>query len=142
MEQLAPQFKSYAILPSKAYAATTSGTGLNVIPGESPSYDAVAVANVGLVTGAPSAVSVIITVESSATVGGTYATIATFATVATVVAAAEVSHIPVTINPAQPFIRATATIVFTTGTSPAIPLAVTLLVRESVNTDSNEAALA
>lgn len=143
MKQLAPQFKAYNILPAKAQTATASGTGLQITPGNSPAYDAVAIANVGAVTGAPSVVSVIITVEASATVGGTYSTIGTFATIATVVAAGgEVSHIPVTLDPSKPFVRATATISFTTGTSPAINVGVTLLVKQNVSSDSNLAALA
>lgn len=142
MKQLSPQFKTYTILAAKAQTATASGAAVQVTPGNSPSFDAVAIANVGLVTGAPSAVSVIITVEESATSGGTYDTLATFATVATVVATAEASHIPVVINPAKPWIRATATITFTSGTSPAIPLSVSLLVVQSVFSDANQNALA
>lgn len=143
MKQLAPQFKAYNILPAKSQTATASGTGLQVTPGNSPAYDAVAVVNVGAVTGAPATVSVIVTIEESATVGGTYTTNTTFATIATVVAAGgEISHLPVVINPAKPFVRATATIVFTSGTSPAINIGVSLLVKQSVSSDSNEAALA
>lgn len=142
MKQLAPQVKAYNILPAKAQTATASGTGLQVTPGNSPAGDAIAIANIGAVTGAPSTVSCIITVEESATVGGTYDTLATFATIATVVAAGgEISHLPVTINPAKPFIRATATISFSGGTSPAINVGVSLLVKQNVSSDSNEAAL-
>ena len=141
MKQLAPQFKAYAIQPAKALTATASSTGVQVTPGNSPSYDAVIVANIGAVTGAPSAVSCALVVEESATSGGTYTTNTAFATIATVVAASEVSHLPITINPAKPFVRVTATISFTGGTSPTIPVAVTLLVKQNVASDSNESAL-
>lgn len=136
---LAPLFKPYNILIPVAQTATAHGVGLNVIPGESPAYDAIAIATLGAVTGAPDSFTVAITVEESATVGGTYDTIGTFVTAT---AGGEISTLPVTIKPAKPFIRATATIAFVNGTTPAIPVDVVLLVRENVATDSNETALA
>ena len=142
MKQRAPQVKAYTILAPKAQTATASGVGLQVTPGNSPSYDAIAVVSAGIVTGAPSAVSVVITIEECATVGGSYTTNTTFATIATVLAAGITSHLPITINPAKPFLRATATITLTGGSSPAIPLSVVLLVKQNVSSDSNEVALA
>lgn len=138
MENLAPLFKSYGILLPKAQTATASGTGKNVVPGESPSYDAIAVVANGAATGSPTSYTLAVTVEESATVNGTYDTIGTFTTIT---GDNQVSHLPVTINPAKPFIRATATIAFVGGTSPAVLVGCTLLVRENVASDSNEPTL-
>ena len=135
---LAPLFKTFQILAPKAQTATASGTGKNVIPGESPSYDAIAVVQNGAATGTPTSYTLVVTVEESATVNGTYDTLATFGTIT---ADNQISHLPVKINPAKPFIRATATIAFVGGTSPALLVDCALLVNENVASDSNEPAL-
>ena len=132
------KYKPVQLLIAKAQTATAHGVGVNVVPGESPEYDAIAIASLGAVTGAPDSFTVVITVEESATSGGTYATIATFATAT---GAGNVGSVPFTINPAKPFIRATATIAFVNGTTPAIPVDVVALIHESVASDTNETAL-
>lgn len=136
-KNIAASVKPYMILTPSAMAATASGTGLKVTPGEL--YDAVAIALIGATSGTPDSFTVAITVENSATVGGTYTTIGTFATAVT---ASETGQIQITIDPTKPFIRATATIAFVNGTSPKINVGVVLLVRQSVNSDSNLQALA
>ena len=136
MKNIASTSKPYMILTPLAYASTTSGTGIKVTPGEL--YDAVAIALIGAVSGTPDSFTCVITVEESATVNGTYDTLATFATAT---AATEVSSVQVTINPAKPYIRATATLAFVNGTSPKVNVGVALLVKQSTATDSNMTAL-
>ena len=128
----APKFKAYQILIPAANAATVHGVGLQVTPGEQ--YDAIAVASLGAVTGTPDSFTCVITVEESATVNGSYDTLATFATGT---GTTNVAHVPVTINPAKPFIRATATLAFVNGTSPKLIVDVVLLVQQIDATDSN-----
>lgn len=137
MEQIAPSVKSYNLYP--AYlggAATVSGTGQQVSPGGSPSYDAVAIVNVGAATGTPDSYTATITIEECATVGGSYTTNKAL----TVITAAGIAHAPIRINPAKPFLRATVVLAFVNGTSPKLPVAVDLLVRQVVAQDSNAAA--
>jgi hypothetical protein len=133
------QFKPVQLLIPIAHTATGSGVAVNVIPGESPAYDAIAVVSLGAATGSPTSYTVDVTIEESATSGGTYDTIATFDTAT---GTKKVASKPFTINPAKPYIRATATIAFVSGTSPAIPVDVVALIHESVATSSNEGALA
>lgn len=139
MDQLADKVLAYGILHAKDQSATASGTGLQVTPGQNADYDAVAVLDVGAATGTPTSYTLDVTVEESATVNGTYDTLATFGQVT---ADNQVAHLPVVINPAKPFIRATATIAFTGGTSPTIPVSVVLLVRQNVNAVTNRETLA
>ena len=134
---LAPKFKTYNVLIPKLQTATASGVGINVVPG-SPELQAIAIASLGAATGAPSSYTVIITVEESATLNGTYDTLGTFATCT---GAGNIAALPVLVSPAKPFIRATATIAFVGGTSPAVPVGVVLLVPQNVNTDSNLSVL-
>lgn len=141
MQQIAPEVKVYQIAPAKAYTATASSTGLSVVPGESPSFDACAVINVGAATGTPTSYTAAIVIEESATVGGTYTTNKTVGT-ATNTGGAQSVHVPVTINPAKPFLRVTATIAFVGGTSPALPIGVDLLVSQQVASDGNVVAIA
>lgn len=133
-----PLFKPYQILIPAANAATVHGVGLNVIPGESPAYDAIAIASLGAVTGTPDSFTVVITVEESATLNGTYDTLGTFATATGV---GNCGTLPIKINPAKPYVRATATIAFVNGTSPKIIVDCVLLVRENVASDTNATAL-
>lgn len=135
---LAPLFKSVGILLPKALTATASGTPVLITPGENADYEAIAVVQNGAATGSPTSYTLAVTVEESATSGGTYDTIATFTTIT---ADNQVSHLPVKINPAKPYIRATATIAFVGGTSPAVVPAVALLMKENVASDSNEPTL-
>jgi len=133
------QYKPVQLLIPLPQAATAHGVAVNVVPGESPAYDAIAIVSLGAVTGTPDSFSVIVTIEESATSGGTYDTLATFATAT---GTTNVASKPFTINPAKPFIRATATIAFVNGTSPKIPVDVIALIHQSVATSTNEGALA
>lgn len=138
MRDVASSVNPFLILSGQALTATASGTGVNVTPSEL--FDAMAVAVIGVATGTPTSFTVVITIENSATVNGTYTTLATIPGTATV--AGQTGSVQVKVNPLKPFIRATATIVFVGGTSPAINVAVALLVRQSVSTDSNNDTLA
>lgn len=135
----APLFKPYQILIPISRTATGSGVGVQVTPGENADYQAIAIASLGAVTGSPSSFTAVITVEESATVNGSYTTNTTFATAT---GTGNIGTLPVKINPAKPFIRATATLAFVAGTTPAVIVDVVLLMKENVATDSNETTLA
>lgn len=137
--QLAPSVKAYAILPSISLAATGQGTGLQVTPGEAADFDAMVIVNAGAATGTPTTYSAACVVEDCDTVGGTYTTNTTVGTI-TNTGGAQTVHKAVRINPARPFLRLKATMAFTGGSSPAVPLAATLLVKQSVLSDSNAVA--
>ena len=137
MRNLADIAKPVQLIAPISMTATVTGTGQSVIAGSQ--QDAVAIVSLGAVSGAPSATSVIVTIEESDAVGGTYTTNATFATAT---AGGQVGTKEITIKPTKPFLRAVVTIAFTGGTTPAIVAGVDLLVRKIVATDSNEVALA
>jgi len=135
--QIAPSIKVYSIYPALLNAAATvSGTGLQVTPGENPDFDAAVIVNVGAATGTPDSYTATITIEECATVGGSYTTNKAL----TVITAAGSVHTAIRVNPAKPFIRATAVIAFVNGTSPKLPIAVDLLVKQTVASDSNATA--
>lgn len=130
--------KPIQLIAAQSATATVTGTGQNVTPGEL--LDAMAIVSLGAPTGAPSTQSMIVKIQASATVGGTYSDLATFNTSTS--GTASVGSVQVILDPTKPFVRALATIAFTGGTAPAYPIAVTLLPRQSVATDSNLVSLA
>lgn len=138
MRSAAEKYKPYQLQAPIALTATTSGSGVQFTPGNDSGTDAVAIVSLGAIGGAPSTTSVVVTIEQSATSGGTYANRATFATAT---AGAEVSTLQLRLDPAKPFVRATTTITFSGGTSPSIVTGVVILVKQNNNTVNNETAL-
>lgn len=129
--------KAVSLIANQSAAATVTGSAVSIAPGERT--DAVLVASIGAVTGAPSTESITIKIQKSATSGGTYVDLATFT--ASTAGTAQVGTLAVILDPSQPFIKAVATIAFSGGSSPAYPVAVSLLVAQTVATDSNLSAL-
>ena len=138
MRNASEMYKPYQLITPQLAAATVTGTGVQFTPNNDSGADAVAVVNIGAIAGAPSATSLIVTIEQSATVGGTYTVTGTFATAT---AASEVSTLPVKLDTTKPFVRAKATIAFTSGTSPTIAVGVLILVKQNNNSANNATAL-
>lgn len=138
MRSAAEMYKPLILIAPSLVASTTSGTGVTFEPNNDSLVEAVAIVHLGAVAGAPSATSVIVTIEQSLTSGGTYTTSGTFATAT---AGAQVSTKQVKLDPTKPFVRATATISFTSGTSPTIATSVVLLVKQNNASANNATAL-
>lgn len=138
MRTIAESYKPFQLITPQLATATVTGSGVLMTPGEE--FDAIALVSVGAIAGTPDTTSCIVTIEASATSGGTYAAIATFAaaTSATQLGSKQVLLTPVS----KPYVRAVATIAFTGGTTPSIAIAVDLLVRQTVKSTSVAVALA
>lgn len=135
--QIATMVKPYQLIaPQLLGAATTHGTGKQITPGELK--DGVAVVSIGAVAGTPDSFTVVVTIEESATLNGTYDTLATFDTAT---AANEIATKPIVFNPAKPFVRATVVTAFVNGTSPTVAVGVNLLEQQVAESTSNEGAL-
>lgn len=135
--QIATMVKPYQLIaPQALAAATTHGTGVQVTPGELK--DGMATVNIGATSGTPDSFTVVVTIEESATLNGTYDTLVTFDTAT---GQNEVATKPITLNPAKPFIRATVVTAFVNGTSPKVGVGVVLHQQEVDETASNEGAL-
>lgn len=132
MKNYAAALKPYLILTPLAQAATASGTAKQFTPGELK--DAIAVVLVGATSGTPDSFTVVVTIEQSATSGGSYTATATLPTNTT---ANQVGTQQVILDQTKPWVRATATIAFVNGTSPKINVGVALLVAQVVASDSN-----
>lgn len=133
MKDVASTYKPYQLIVPQLATATVTGSAVQITPGEEA--DAVAIINLGALTSNGS-VTLIVTISASLTSGGSYTTIATSATAAC--AAAQIGSLRVKINTGiYAFVKATATFVFTSGTTPNVPIAVSLLVQETVASDAN-----
>ena len=139
MRNIAEGVKPYQLIAPIAMTATVTGSGVAVTPGQE--FDGVAIVNLGAVAGSPTTTSAIVTIEASATSGGTYTVLSTFVAAT---AGAQVGTKQVSFNGEVPyaFIRAKVTIVFSGGSTPSIVCGVTLLQRQTVKSASNLVALA
>ena len=137
MKNLASTFKPVLLIGNQSATATVTGSAVDIRPGELT--DAVLIAAIGAVTGAPSTQSITIKIQNCATSGGTYTDLATFT--ASTAGTAQVGSVQVILDPTKPFHKAVATIAFTGGTTPAYPVAVTLLLKQADATDNNLVAL-
>lgn len=134
---ISAQIKPLQLIAPQAASATVTGTGVQFTPGEIA--DAVAIANIGATTGAPTSFTVIVTIEQSATQGGTYTVSQTFSTATGV---NQIGSAQVLLDITKPWVRAKATIAFVGGASPTIVVGVILGVGQRTNSDSNMAVLA
>lgn len=138
MRDIASLYKPYQLIAPIAMTATVTGSGVLVAPQEDS--DAVAIANFGAVAGSPTSFTVIVTIEGSDTSGGTYSVLSTFATAT---AGAQIGTKQVIIPIAsKTYVRAKVTIAFVGGTTPSFVCGVSLLVKQNINTSSNQTALA
>lgn len=140
MRVIADKVKAYQLFAPLALASTTTSSAVQITTANMhPSGDAVAVVNVGAATGTPDSFTVVVTITASATSGGSYTALGAFTTNT---AGSQIEHLPVPIDPARPFLKATATIAFVNGTSPKIPVSVSILVRQSQESILNRETIA
>lgn len=137
-------YKPYTLInPQVSAAATINGSAQAITPGEEG--DAIAVVQIGTVQGSPTSWSAVITILGSATSGGTYDTLATIGSVslASTTTTGEIATAPVNVNTGKyAFIKSTAVITFTAGTTPSLSIGVALLQRQTVGSTSALGALA
>ena len=137
MRNVAAYYKPVQLIAPQLATATVNGSAVHIAPNEEA--DAVAIVNVGAIAGAPDTTSLIVTILASATSGGSYDTIATFPAAT---GATQIGTKAVIINTAKyAYVKATATIAFTNGTTPSIAIGVSLLSLQTVASDNNNGVL-
>lgn len=134
-EQIAERYKVVKLLDPASVTADANGTAVEI--GAEYEEDAMAVLQLGAASGTSPTCDV--TIQASATQGGTYTTIGTFSQLSGT-DDNKVAAIPVKLNTsARRWVRASVDV---GGTSPDYLLGVTLLVRRSVAKNANNSATA
>ena len=137
MINVSAKYKPFLLIAAQTATATVNGSAVQLTGDE---QDGVAIVCLGAVMGGPSAQTCTVTISASATQNGTYTTIATFPT--STAGTAQVGTARVLVNQGlYSWVKATATIAFTGGTTPSFPLSVVLLQNQTIETDSNIASL-
>lgn len=139
MRDISSEYTPIQLLTPTLATATRTGTGQLFTPANSSDGDAVAIVHLGAVDGTPDTTSLIVTIEQSATLNGTYTVTKTFPTAT---AGAQIGSAQVKLDTAKPYVRAVATIAFSGGSTPSIAVGVSLLVRQTVKKSGNVATLA
>ena len=143
MRNVSVEYKAYGLIYPTLLTAngTTIGTAVQVIGNEE--QDAMAIVSIGAIAGAPTSTTVTVTIAGSATSGGTYTTLASFPVAgrgitSNTAAQNQVGTQRVPFNPSTySWIRASAAVYFTAGTTPSVSVGVTLLQKQTVMTESN-----
>lgn len=142
-KNIAAEYKPFILFSPQTTAATAglASSAVAITPGEE--QDAVAVIQVGTIVGNPTSTTVSVTIAGSATSGGSYTTISTSATANVAVGTGQITTLRVIVNTGlYAFIKATAVVGFTGGTTPAVSLSGALLIKQTIATDSNQSAFA
>lgn len=133
---LASKVKPAVLIAGQSATATVTGSAVDIR--SMNIKDAIFVVTIGAPTGSPSTQSCIYKLTQSATSGGTYTDVANSTFTAATGGTAQVGTKGVILDPVNfPFVKAVATIAFTGGTSPAFPIAASLLKAVAVASDSN-----
>lgn len=141
-KNIAAQVKPVSLIANQSAAATVTGSAVDIRTGGILG-DAAYIVAVGAPTGSPSTQSVIFKLTQSATSGGTYTDVPNSTFTAATGGTAQVGSKGVILDPVNyPFVKAVATIAFTGGSSPALPITAILVKRMGVATDSNLTDLA
>lgn len=135
MHDVDQKYKAYSLIKPSTNTTTVTGTGVDV--GSTNLDDAMAVLDVGTVSGTTPTLDV--TIQASGTVGGTYTTISTFGqvTASTKLGAVSVSLEGLAGSVDRRFVRAVGTIA---GTTPSFAFGVILLARVLVGSASANAS--
>jgi len=143
MRTVAQDYKPLSLIgPQVSSGSTISGSGVAITPSEEG--DGVAIVHVGAIVGSPTSWSVVVTIAASATSGGTYVTLATIGSpsLASTNAGPEIATAALDVNTgAYAYVKATAVVTFTGGTTPSLAIGVSLLQRQTVGSTSNVGAL-
>lgn len=137
MRKISEAYKVIQLLTPALDTATRTGTGQLFTPNELD--DAMAIVNVGAVAGTPDTTSLIVTIEQSATLNGTYTVTDTFPAATS---GSQIGSRGFKLDTSKPYVRAKATIAFAGGTTPSIANSVSILVKTNVNSSSTPSTLA
>lgn len=125
--------QSAKLIGGIAPVAQTAGAVNGVVVDRFGYFSAIAHLKVGAATGAPSAQGVALKIQTGDALDGSDMADVTGASIAAVTADLANALLSIDLNPYKRYIRAVVTTTFTTGTVPAIPVAVTFALGCPVN---------